>query len=345
MRPVLRFSIALVLAAGTWSAACAQQGGPDGHDGHAMPASRMHLPTITFPAGASHVDLPFVERRNHIVVQATIGKSAPLSCTLDTGARGTVLFGDSALTGLGMTPMGEALIKGAGGNGAPTHGSLYQDVSIGLGGLVMSNSMLVTIPDSAVAKSPLRGDMAMGRGLWEQVVAEIDWDTHVVRLHDPAAWTYTGHGVSVPLTFDSGGQPYVKARVAISPDSAFDVTLVLDTGASHAVQLQPGSDPRIVMPAGAKREKIGLGASGQVWGAIGRAATFEIGGVTFRDVPVTYPDASLGLPESHTRQGNLGSGLLRRFHVILDYAHQRMILEPGPHVAEPIELPAYGTAY
>jgi hypothetical protein len=28
--------------------------------------------------------------------------------------------------------------------------------------------------------------------------------------------------------------------------------------------------------------------------------------------------------------------------VILDFAHKRMILEPGPHVSEPIVLPPYG---
>ena len=312
------------------------------HGGHPMSAGQVPMPAIAFPAGAAYVDLPFTEQRNHIVVQARIGNSAPLRCVLDTGARGTVLFGDSLARALGMTPVGEAMIKGAGGGGQPVHGSVYQGVRFTLGGLQMSNAMLVAMPDASVAASPLKGQLAIGRGLWEQVVAEIDWDRHTVRLNDPARFTYGGKGVSVPLELDSGGQPYVKASVALAGGQPFDVTLVLDTGASHAVQLQPGSDPAIVVPSDARREKIGLGATGQVWGRIGRAASFEIGGVTFRDVPVTFPDSSLGLPGSHTRQGNLGSGLLRRFRVILDFPKHRMILEPGPHVAEPIVLPAYG---
>jgi hypothetical protein len=309
----------------------------------AMHSQATSLPTIAFPAESAYVDVPFTEIRNHIVVPMQL-EGATLPCVLDTGARGTVIFGDSLVRALGLKPVGEAMIKGAGGGGAPVHGSVYTGVHFGLGALAISNAMLVSMPDSSMRTSPLKGRMAMGRGLWEQVVAEIDWDTHVVRLRDPARFTYTGTGVSVPLEFGEAGQPYVKARVAIAPDSAFDVTLVLDTGASHALQLQPGSDPHIVVPAGATREKIGRGATGQVWGKIGRAASFEIGGVTFHDIPVTFPDGSLGLPADQTRQGNLGSGLLRRFRVILDFAHKRMILEPGPHVSEPIVLPAYGGA-
>ncbi len=333
-RSVLVVLAALVLTAGCAATGCARL---------ALHSQGASLPKIAFPTDSAYVDVPFTEVRNHVVVPMRL-EGATLQCVLDTGARGTVVFGDSLVHALGMRPLGEALIRGAGGGGAPVHGNVYQDVHFGLGGLKISSAMLVSMPDSSMRASPLRGSMAMGRGLWEQVVAVIDWDTHTVRLHDPARFTYTGKGVPVPLEFGDAGQPYVHARVALAPDSAFDVTLVLDTGASHAVQLQPGGDPHIVVPAGAKREKIGLGATGQVWGAIGRAATFEIGGVTFRDVPVTFPDGSLGLPGGHTRQGNLGSGLLRRFRVVLDYPHKRMILEPGPHVNEPIVLPAYGGA-
>ncbi len=325
---------ALALACMLAAPGCAQ---------HAMPSSHMTMPKVAFTGDSAYVDVPFTEVRNHIVVPLEL-EGAPLQCVLDTGARGTVVFGDSLVHALGLTPMGEAMIKGAGGGGAPVHGSLYSGVHFTIGGLKLSNAMVVTMPDSSMRTSPLRGRMAMGRGLIEQTVVEIDWDTHRVRFHDPARFHYQGKGVSVPLTFDGNGQPYVKARVALAADSAFDVTLVLDTGASHAVQLEPGTERRIHVPAGAAREKIGFGATGQVWGAVGRAATFELGGVTFRDVPVTFPDASLGLGKNETRQGNLGSGLLRRFRVILDYANQRMILEPGPHVAEPIVLPPYGGA-
>jgi hypothetical protein len=333
-----RFLAALAALAVTfaWAATgCAQ---------HATPSGHMALPTVVFPADSAWVDVPFTENRNHIVVPVRLEGSGLLQCVLDTGARGTVIFGDSLVRTLGLTPAGEAKIQGAGGGGQPVHGTFYQGVHFAIGGLAMSNAMVVTLPDSSMRTNPLKGRMAMGRGLLERSVVEIDWETHRVRFHDPARFQYSGTGVSVPLTFGPSGEPYVQARVALAPDSAFDVSLVLDTGASHALQLQPGGDPRIRVPAGAAREKIGQGATGQVWGVIGRAATFEIGGVTFRDMPVTFPDGSLGLPGSQTRQGNLGSGLLRRFRVILDYGHARMILEPGPHVTEPIVLPPYGGA-
>lgn len=318
---------ALALAAGT---SCAQ--GPHGH------SASLPLPALAFPKGTSVVEMPFVERRNHIVVEAEIEGKGRLPCTLDTGARGTVLFGDSLVRALGLVPAGEARVKGVGA-GEATAASLYTGVHVALGGLQLSDLAIVAMPDSSVSIKPMKGSLALGRGLWEQVVAEIDWDTHRVRLHDPAAWHYAGHGAVVPLSFDAGGTPFVVASVTLPGGQPFDVRLVLDTGASHPLQLEPGTDPRIVAPRG-ERRKIGHGASGQVFGTVG-TATFTLGGVTFRDLPVTYPDASLNLPASGRRQGNLGSGLLRRFHVILDYPHQQMILEPGPHVNDPVTLPDY----
>jgi predicted aspartyl protease len=324
----------LLLAAG--GPACAQSP----HD-HPVNSNALPMPTLTFPGDSAVVERPFATDRNHIVLQATVGGAGPLRCALDTGARGTVIFGDSVVNAAGLQPSGLARIRGAGGGDSTVAGKLFMGTDVVVAGLKLSGLMVVAMPDEAIRRSPLFGSMAIGRGLLEQVVAEIDWDTQRIRFHDPAKFHYEGRGVSVPLTFDALGQAYVDIRVALSPDSAFDAHVVLDTGASHTLSLEPGTDPHIRVPEGAEKRRIGIGASGVVTGAVGRAASVELGGVTFHDVPVTFPDASLGLDVRANRVGNLGSGLLRRFRVYLDLKGKRMILEPGPHVKDPLELPPY----
>jgi predicted aspartyl protease len=297
---------------------------------HTLPAA-----TLTFPRDSAYVTVPFEIERNQIVVRARLGNSGPLRCFLDSGAGGTVMFSDSTVRLLGWQPAQEARMMGAGGKGV-VHGMLYQDATISLGKLAISNLMLVTAPDSVYWGSPLYGLLVIGRDLFQRSIVEIDWDAKRVRIHDPARFKYTGKGATLPLTIGPSGHAYVDARVALQPDSVFDVRLVLDTGASHYLWLEPKTDPRIQLPADAKRERLGTGASGEIYGAKGTAASLEIGGVTFHDVPVNFPDDSFAIAPEAGRKGNVGSGLLSRFRVFLDFAGKRVILEPGPHVNDPL---------
>jgi len=295
--------------------------------------------TLVFPKDSTVVEVPFEVDHNHILIPVSVAGAPPVLCVFDTGARGTVMFGDSLLRAAGMEPTGEALVRGAGGGGAPTRAKFYANVTLGVGGLRLTGGDLVAMPDSATRHLPGRERMATGRGLFEHAVVEIDWDHQVVRFHDPASFHYAGKGAVLPLTFDSGGAPYTTARITLAPDSAFDARLVIDTGASHALSLEAGTHPQIRVPRDGERIRLGRGASGDVFGVTGSAARVEFGGVTFKDVPVAFPDSSLGVPREAGRQGNLGSGLLKRFRVWFDYASRRMMLEPGAQLRDPFTKP------
>src|SRR6185503_17430697 len=79
--------------------------------------------------------------------------------------------------------------------------------------------------------------------------------------------------------------------------------------------------------------------SGEVLGHAGRISKFEFAGQTFRNVPTSFPDSSAGTFGENGRQGNLGSGILRRFKIIYDYSRKQMILEPNKFVGDPFGTP------
>lgn len=310
-------------------------------------SAQMHtapLPALHFPADSASVVLAARIARNKIVIPVRVEGSGPIDCILDTGARGTVIFGDSVTRALGLVPVGAAKIRGAGGGGSSIEGHVHFGLHLRAGALAISDMMVVTMPDSAMRPSPLFGTMALGRGIFEGTVAEIDWDHALVRFHDPARFTSPAGAVKVPLEIGDGGAMFVRVNVTLPGGSPFEARVLLDTGASHTLQLEPDKDRRIVAPEGAKRERIGLGATGVVYGAIGRARSIEFGGVTFRDAPVTFADASLGLGGEPDRMGNVGSALLRRFRVFVDAPHRTLWLLPGASVHEPLVLPSYDEA-
>ena len=64
----------------------------------------------------------------------------------------------------------------------------------------------------------------------------------------------------------------------------------------------------------------------------------------FNDVPTSFPDSSLGVAGRNGRQGNLGSGILRRFKVIYDYSRNQMIVEPNKFARDPFGTAMHSTA-
>lgn len=67
------------------------------------------------------------------------------------------------------------------------------------------------------------------------------------------------------------------------------------------------------------------GASGDV---VATLKTVAFGGSTFTNVPATFVLNPAGSTETTREQGNLGTDILKRFRLIVDYSHDALYLEP-----------------
>jgi CubicO group peptidase (beta-lactamase class C family) len=292
------------------------------------------LPTMKFPAGKQMVEVPFEVDSGLMVIPVSVNGSQPMRYVLDTGASGAVHFDDALVDSLKLKITGEVQVRGAGGGGAPSTASIAEDVTFNIGGIEFTNGHL------AVRHSGLGTTSgAIGRDVFANVVVEVDWEKRVLKFDDPAKFQYSGSGVLLPLTFDEGGRPYTMAAAAVVGEKTVPVKVVVDAGASHALSLDVDSLPEITLPEGAVKTSLGRGASGEVLGHAGRISKFEFAGQTFRNVPTSFPDSSAGTFGENGRQGNLGSGILRRFKVIYDYSRKQMILESNKFVGEPFGTP------
>src|SRR5205085_11694695 len=160
----------------------------------------------------------------------------------------------------------KAGVRGAGGGGARREASLAENVNFNIGGIELRNGGLAVFPSPLGPQAMASHDGAIGRVVFATLVVEVDWEKKVIRFYEPAKYKYTGTGAILPLTFDEGGRPYTTASVAVAEERSIPVKLVVDTGASHALSLDVGSDPEIQMPAGATKLTLGIRASGAVTG-------------------------------------------------------------------------------
>lgn len=297
----------------------------------------MRLPGVSFPAGKSFVEVPFEINGNWMVIPVSINGSRPLRFVLDTGAQGTFLNNSEIADSLNLKIVGKMPIRGAGGAGGEA--SLAEDVTFNIGGIQLSKARLVVSPPPQPGRKVMGGrDGAIGRIVFATLVVEVDWEKQVVRFYDPPKYRYSGSGTVLPLTFDEGVRPYTVASVAISDDKLIPVKLVVDTGGSHALSLDVGAKPEIILPAGATKGVLGRGAGGEITGATGQVKKFQLGGQTIENVPTIFPDSNSGMTGNGGRQGSLGAGLLRRFKVIYDYSRKQMIVEPNKFFGAPFAV-------
>ncbi|HEV7427226.1 MAG TPA: PDZ domain-containing protein, partial [Thermoanaerobaculia bacterium] len=143
-------------------------------------------------------------------------------------------------------------------------------------------------------------DGILGGELFARFAVEMDSDAAIVRLHDAAAFHYGGKGETIPITMSSG-KPYVTASLKLKGRAEQRRTYLLDTGSADAI------DDDLFKEAG-----------GTLVGPdLARAERFTIGSLQFEGVNGTSGGPSLG------------GELLHRFHVIADFSHSRLILEPN----------------
>lgn len=316
-----------------------------GHGQAPQGEQRMRLPPeeirLQFLAGKGVAEVPFEVESDLMVIPVSVNGSRPLRFVLDTGAQGAVL-NDPALTdSLRLNVVGKVRVRGAGSE-PPAEASLAENVTFNVGGIEMSGGRLVVRPARPGATFMAGLDGVVGRSVFANLVVEVDWEKRVVRFYDPAKYTYSGAGATLPLTFDDGGRPYTTASVVVAGDASVPVKLVVDTGASHALSLDVGSHAGIRLPEGAAQAVLGMGASGEIRGHRGRVKSFQFAGHMLKDVPTSFPDESANTAGLGGRQGNLGAGVLKRFKVIYDYSRSRMIVEPNKFVNEPfgVALPS-----
>ncbi|MBA2733180.1 MAG: aspartyl protease family protein [Acidobacteria bacterium] len=299
----------------------------------------VRLPSVTFPAGKSVIEIPFEVEGNWMVIPVSVNGSRPLRFVLDSGASGTGFYNEQAAASLNLKITGTMPVRGAGGGGVTSEVAIAENVSFNIGGIEFSDGRLAVRKSSSGSLSLTGIDGVIGRIVFATLVVEVDWEKRSIKLHDPAKYKYSGKGTVLPLTFDDGGRPYTMANVVLSGDKKVPVKLVVDTGGSHTLSLDVGSKPEILLPEGARKTVLGRGGSGEITGYAGRIKSFELGGQMLKDVPTDFPDESSGTAGIGGRQGNLGSGVLRRFKVIYDYSRKQMIIEPNKFAGEP-----FGTA-
>jgi hypothetical protein len=177
----------------------------------------------------------------------------------------------------------------------------------------------------------------IGYDIFRNFIVKINYHSKSLTLYRPdTEYKTPKKGEVYPLQIENT-KAYVQARVMQHNGDSIKVKLVIDTGASHSISLYLPTDERLQLPPKVMEAYLGRGLSGDISGKIGRINSFTLGKYELLNLPASYPDEeSIRLAMNlANRNGNLGSDILKRFTVIFDYPHQRMVLVPNRKYKEP----------
>ena len=277
---------------------------------------------LTFaPGKTSSGWLPFeFVAGTRIFVRATIN-GRPVLAMLDSGASSTVIDQRFA-SSLGLSPKGDLTGQGAGGS---TQYSVVEGVSLKLGDLSWNGGTAVAIDLSAVEKQvghPL--PMVLGGELFRDAVVEIDFRKRRIAFHDPASYRAAPNARAVALT-PAGENQAITLLVEGRP-----ATLLFDLGNAGAVDLFPRFWEQ---PGFADHRRTSTTFAGGVGGMsvqkVTMLRTIALGGATFNDLPARLEDRQSSLDaRAGLLDGNIGMGVLSRFHLVVDFPQHRVLFAP-----------------
>jgi hypothetical protein len=276
----------------------------------------------TIADGAKETTFPFHLYNNHIYADVRVNGKGPYQFIFDTG--GVNLVTPPLVTELGLKSEGD--MQGNGGGAGHMDVSLTKVSSLQLGNATVKDQIFAVLPLNTMANIdgvPMPG--MVGFETFRRFVTRIDYGADKITLIRPDAFDPKDAGVAVPINFDGN---------TIEAPATYDGvpgTFTIDTGARSALMLNTpfvAGHAQFAKYSDTPNVVTGWGIGGPTYSHVIRGHALALGGQTIAAPVVLLSTDTKGDNAGNTISGNIGGGVLKRFIVTLDYAHNTMYLKP-----------------
>ncbi len=283
----------------------------------------------------NHQTLKFEFISNMIIIPISVNGSPVMNFILDTGLRQTILTKVPDNETIAFNYTEKTTIKGLGKDKDLTVWHTDKNEFI-IRDIVVANQNMFVLEEDRFNLSSQMGieiNGIIGSVMFENFIVEIDYIRQEITFHKPKSFKYRKRHQkweSIPLSIYKT-KPYINLPLTINKDTAIVAKLLIDSGASDALWLFPGTNDSIIYPPHGTELFLGQGLNGDIFGKQSKVETLTIGKYILNGANVSYPDTS-ALHNSFAndiigRNGSIGSEILRRFDVIFDYSNEKILLK------------------
>lgn len=293
--------------------------------------------------GDEPVRIPFRMVNNLIVIDVNIN-GTDLSFLLDSGVAESLIFSlDNKEVDLKNTQTMQ--FSGLGSNatveGIASHGNT---IRIGEKYVDSSHKIYIILNESfdfsAHIGTPING--IIGYEFFKDYPVEINYMRNNITIYRDTR-QLSGSKLRkyqmLPITFDRG-KPYVQIDLHTAQHQYRNAKMLIDLGNSDALWVFEQTLPGFTFQSKVMEDHLGRGFSGDIQGKRGRIRGMQMGKYHFEKILIAMPDTqSLRFTHPVSRRiGSIGSEILSRFHVILDYPHQVFYFRANKYLDKPFRM-------
>lgn len=256
-----------------------------------------------------------------------------MSFILDTGVDKTILFSLSENDSLGLKNVKKISLYGL-GKGKAIDALISQKNKLKVGALKSNDETIYVVLKDQFELSGKMGTTIhgiIGYSLLKDVIAKINYKTKKIILYNPKNFQYKKckKCEEFPVEFYRN-KPYVDAAIQLDTigNEMTSVKMLIDTGGSDALWLFEESHEKIKTPLRHYNDILGEGLSGTIYGNRARIPKVRLGKFEVLQPTVSFLDtiSTLQARKFETRNGSIGSNILKRFKVWIDYPNKKLIL-------------------
>jgi hypothetical protein len=295
-----------------------------------FPAAAQNL-GFSIVDGQRKVQMPIEIYNNLVVLPVVLNGTLPLKFILDTGVRTAILTQKTFSDILNLPYSRRYTISGPGGEKL-VDAYVTNNVTIELPGIMgRGHAMLVLEEDYLQLRNYMGTDVhgILGYELFSRFIVQVDYEKKVLTLTLPEYFRKPRKYQTLPMKIEDT-KPYIITPVVLQDGTSFNAKLLMDSGASHGLLLDPTTDSRIQAPAQVISSVIGRGLGGEITGKVGRIRSIEIGSYKLMNAIANFPD-----PNSYTdtlktgnifRNGAVGGEIMSRFSIIFNFPKEEIYL-------------------
>ncbi|MFA5045463.1 MAG: aspartyl protease family protein [Paludibacter sp.] len=287
----------------------------------------------------SIASIPFEMVGTYAIVKVKINDSSPLNLILDSGVKNTIiteLFSGDNIT-LYYSSVKDLMGLGS-GNHLEAFTSDFNTLKIGR--LKIPQKTVYVLKEDVFNLSKHTGTKIngiIGTDFFDNYIVEINYSIKRVRFYekDSSFLPPKGYGM-MPMAIE-GRKMFVKLSVLETDSTRRKVKMLIDTGAELNAWFQTFKKQSVHIPKNRIYGVIGQGLNGEIAGAFGRISQICFGDFCLNNVIVSFPDSAaiVDIVTDQERDGTIGSEILSRFNLFIDYSQKQLFFKPNSNFKKP----------
>ena len=276
--------------------------------------------------------IPFEIVGSYVIIKARINDSSTLNLILDSGIRNTIIT--ELMTGDKIS-LNYSDVRELMGLGGGEHLEAYASNSntLRIGKLKLDYKTVYVLKNDVFNLSKHTGTKInglIGVDLFQNYTVEIDYTHKRIRFYDPKTMSLPkGYGM-LPINIEAQ-KMFVELSVIQSDSTRKQVRMLVDTGAELNAWFQTYTKESVELPAKWVQGTIGEGFNGIITGKYGHISQICFGEFCLKNPIVSFPDSAAikEIISVSKRDGTIGSQLLSRFNLYIDYPQKKIYFKPN----------------